>query len=167
MMTPQNSIQMKTGEFSILFYGTHADRSYLHYLKPLIGKHKCFVHTNTVNTLYEIESYCRERNITAVITTSPTLLKKLSGRDNPKIDNFAGSHFSRSGIEYVIVDPLEQCVTVPYGKFLLERFTSKITAPAKWLKTPEFKWRIIKTQDRKSTRLNSSHSAKSRMPSSA
>ena len=139
--------QMKSSEcINILFHGTPADRSYLHYLKPLVGKHKCFVHTNTINTLYEIESYCRERNITAVITTSPTLLKKLSGRDNPKIDNFAGSYFSRSGIEYVIVDPLEQCVTVPYGKFMLERFTSKITAPAKWLKTPEFKWRVIKTQ---------------------
>ena len=91
---------MKSSEcINILFHGTPADRSYLHYLKPLVGKHKCFVHTNPINTLYEIESYCRERNITAVITTSPTLLKKLSGRDNPKIDNFAGSYFSRSGVE--------------------------------------------------------------------
>ena len=157
MTKAQTMTQMKSSEcINILFHGTPADRAYLHYLKPLVGKHKCFVHTNTINTLYEIESYCRERNITAVITTSPTLLKKLSGRDNPKIDNFAGSYFSKSGIEYVIVDPLEQCVTVPYGKFMLERFTSKITPPYRDWET-----------DRKSTRLNSSHEIPSRMPSSA
>jgi DNA polymerase I-like protein with 3'-5' exonuclease and polymerase domains len=132
---------------NILFYGTPEDRSYLHYLKPYVGTHSCFVLTSPVSTLYEIESYCKARNITAVLTTSPTLLAKISGRDKPKIDNFAGSYFTKNGIEYVIVDPLEQCVTVPYGKFLLERYVSKITTPSKWLEVPEFKWRIIKTPE--------------------
>lgn len=142
--------QMKSNTLhssNILFYGTPADRSYLHYLKPLIGTHKCFVLTTPITTLYEIESYCKERSISAVITTSPTLLQKISGRDKPSIDNFAGSYFKKSGIEYVVVDPLEQCVTVPYGKFLLERYVSKLTTPSKWLTVPEFKWRIIKSAE--------------------
>ena len=137
---------MKTGEFSILFYGTQADRAYLHYLKPHTGNHKCYVLTTPISTLYEIESYCKERDITRVLTTSPTLLSKISGRDKPKIDNFAGSYFTRNGIEYVVLDPLEQTVTVPHGKFMLERFVSKLTKPHNWIKTPEFKWRIIKSE---------------------
>lgn len=131
----------------LLFYGTQEDRSYLHYLKPHVGTHPCNILTTPVTTLYEIESFCKQREIKSVITTSPTLLSKISGRDKPSIDNFAGSWFTKNGIEYLIVNPLEQCVTVPYGKFLLERFISKITKPEKWLKTPEFKWRIIRTQE--------------------
>lgn len=131
---------------NILFYGTPEDRSYLHYLKPHVGTHRCFILTSPISTLYEIESYCEARGITHVLTTSPALLEKISGRIKPSIDNFAGSWFKKGNIEYVIIDPLKQCVTVPYGTFLLERYISKITAPEKWIKTPEFKWRIIRTQ---------------------
>ena len=130
-------------ERTILFYGTPDDKSSLSYLKPYIGTHKCYVLTTPITTLYEIESYCKQRGIDAVITTSETLLQKISGRDKASINDFAGSYFKRNGTEYVIVDPLEQAVTVPYGKFLLERFVSKITRPEKWIPTSEFKWRII------------------------
>lgn len=131
---------------NILFYGTPADRSYLHHIKPYVGTHKCFVLTTPITTLYEITSYCRERDITAVITTSPELLARVSNRVKPSIDNFAGSYFKRDGIEYVIISPLEQCITVPHGKFLLERYISKITKQSQFVQAPEFKWRIIKTQ---------------------
>lgn len=96
--------------------------------------------------MYEIETYCKQRDITGVITTSQWLLSKLAERDKPSIDNFAGSYFKRNGIEYVIVDPLEQVMTVPYGKFLLERFISKLTRPEKWLSVPQFQWRVIKSE---------------------
>lgn len=132
---------------TILFYGTSEDKSYLSHIKPYIGIRKCYILTTPITTLYEIESYCKERGITGVITTSPALLAKLSGRDNPSVDSFAGSYFKRSGIEYVIVAPLEQVVTVPYGKFLLERYVSKLTLPTKWIDSPTFQWRIIKTDD--------------------
>lgn len=131
-------------EKNLLFYGTPDDKSYLPYLKPYVGTHKTFVLTSPITTLYEIESYCKQRDITGVITTSNTLLQKLTARDKVSINDFAGSYFKRNGIEYVIVDPLEQVMTVPYGKFLLERFVSKLTKPEKWLTLPEFKWRIIK-----------------------
>jgi DNA polymerase I-like protein with 3'-5' exonuclease and polymerase domains len=131
---------------NILFYGTPEDRSYLHYLKPHVGTHRCYILTSPISTLYEIESYCAARDITHVLTTSPKLLEKISDRHRPKISNFAGSWFKKGSLEYVVLEPLKQCVTVPYGTFLLERYVSKITAPEKWIKTPEFKWRIIRTQ---------------------
>src|SRR5574337_631083 len=130
----------------LLFYGTPEDRSYLHYLKTDIGTHQCYILTQPITTLYELESYCKSRSITAVLTTSKVLLSKISGRDKVSIDAFAGSWFKKNGIEYVILNPLEQCVTVPYGKFLQSRYVSKVTRPSKWLDVPEFKWRIIKTE---------------------
>lgn len=130
---------------NILFHGTHQDRPYLHYLKTAVKGAKCFVRLNPISTLYEIESYCKSRGITKVLTTSPTLLAKLSQRDSPSIDNFAGSYFKKSSIEYVILDPLAQCVTVPHGTFMLNRYVSKLISPDNWIKAPDFKWRIIRT----------------------
>ena len=86
---------------TLLFLGTEADRSYLPYLKPYVGTHKCFINLKPVTTLYEVESYCRERGITSVITTRQDVLAKLSGRDKPSIDNLAGSWFIKNNIEYV------------------------------------------------------------------
>lgn len=132
---------------ALLFYGNEEDRPYLPYLKPYIGTHRCFVLTKSFITLFELEAYCKEREITKVLTTNAWLLGKLSEREKAKISNFAGSWFKRNGIEYVILDPLEQVMTVPYGKFMLERFVSKLTKPEKWIQAPAFQWRIIKNAE--------------------
>lgn len=130
---------------AILFIGTPEDKQYLPYLKPYIGTHKCYILTSTPSTFYEIESYCKSRGITGVLTTSQPLLQRLSGRDKPvSLDAFSGSYFKKNGLEYVILNPLEQVHTVPYGKFLLERFASKICKPEKWLAAPKFQWRVVK-----------------------
>ena len=131
----------------LLFYGTPEDRPYLHHLKTDIGTHQCYILTQPITTLYELESYCKSRSITSVLTTSKVLLSKISGRDRPSIDSFAGSWFTKNGIEYVILNPLEQCVTVPYGKFLQSRYVAKLTRKGDWLETPAFHWRILKTQE--------------------
>jgi DNA polymerase I-like protein with 3'-5' exonuclease and polymerase domains len=132
---------------AILFYGTEEDRANLPYLKPYLGNHRCYVLTKPITTLYEIESYCKSRSITGVLTTSSSLLQRLAGRDKEvSLDAFSGSYFKRNDIEYVILNPLEQVHTVPYGKFLLERFTSKLTRREKWLATPKFQWRVIKNE---------------------
>lgn len=121
------------------------DKSYLPYLKPCIGGKRVFVDLKPISTITEVEMYCKDstRNITGVLSTSIPLLQKLTGRDKVSLDNYAGSYFKRNGIEYVFLDPLKQAVTVPYGKFLLQRYVSKLVAPDKWLHTPEFKWRVV------------------------
>jgi DNA polymerase I-like protein with 3'-5' exonuclease and polymerase domains len=133
-------------EKSFLFLGTEADRSYLPYLKPHLKGNKCFVDLKPVSTIAEVELYAKSsvRNITGVISTSTTLLAKLTGKENPSLDSYAGSYFKRAGIEYVFVNPLEQCITVAYGSFLLERFVSKLCNPGRWLRTPDFNWAILK-----------------------
>lgn len=135
----------------LLFLGTPDDKQFLPMLKSCVGSAKVFISTEPISTLYEVSSYCAKRNITGVITTSPILLQKLLPQSTsskaPSIDNFAGSLFEKSGIEYVIVHPLEHTVTVPYGKFLLKRYTSKLVFRDKWPLTPKFNWCILSPQN--------------------
>lgn len=132
---------------SILFLGTSFDKPFLPQLKGCVGSAKVFLITEPIQTLYEVQSYCSKRNITAVITTSPTLLSKLlphtASSKEPSIDNYAGSLFNKGGIEYLIVNPLKQLVTVPYGKFILKRYTSKLHSPGNFVTPPAFNWTIL------------------------
>lgn len=132
---------------SLLFLGTPDDKPFLAKLKSCVGSAKVFLSTQPIQTLFEVTSYCEKRGITGVITTSSVLLSKLLPQsDSPKapsVDNFAGSLFEKGGVEYVIVHPLEHTITVPYGEFLLKRYTSKLVYRDKWPATPKFSWAII------------------------
>jgi DNA polymerase I-like protein with 3'-5' exonuclease and polymerase domains len=153
MSTPQLTglIRNKSSmtERALLFLGTEADRNFLHYLKPHLKGHKCFIDTKPVSTIAEVEIYAKsnERGITGVISTSVPLLARFTGKESPSLDAYSGSYFKRNGIEYVFINPLEHAVTVPYGDFLLERFVGKLSAPEKWLKAPEFNWCVLTPQN--------------------
>ena len=134
----------------LLFLGNPDDKQFLPKLKSCVGSAKVFLHTEPISTVYEVEAFCKKRGITGVITTSTVLLQKLlpvaSASKTPSIDNFAGSVFQRNDIEYVIVHPLEHTVTVPYGEFLLKRYTSKLVFRTKWFSSPKFNWCILTPQ---------------------
>lgn len=146
---------------NILFLGTPTDKNFLPMLKGSVGSAKVFLSTEPISTLYEVDSYCKKRGITGVITTSPVLLQKLLPISNsskaPSIDNFAGSLFEKSGIEYVIVHPLEHTVTVPYGKFLLKRYVSKLVFRDKWPNAPSFSWCILNESNAEAEYEKASH----------
>jgi DNA polymerase I-like protein with 3'-5' exonuclease and polymerase domains len=132
---------------SLLFLGTPNDRAYLPRLKGCVGSAKVFLSTEPIQTLYEVKSYCAKRGITGVITTSPILLQKLlpqsDSQKTPSIDNYAGSLFIKDAIEYVIINPLDHLISVPYGEFLIRRYISKLTLKDKWLPQPQFSWAIL------------------------
>lgn len=132
---------------NLLFLGDSTDKAYLPKLKGSVGSSKCFLSLEPIQTWYEVRTYCEKRDIKGVITTSQTLLHKLIpdyvGKKTPSVDNYAGSLFVRDGIEVIIVSPLEQTISVPYGDFLLKRYASKITERARWMQTPTFNWCIL------------------------
>jgi len=132
-------------EQSLLFLGTEADRSYLPYLKPHLKGHKCFIDLRPVSTVAEVEIYAKadHRRVTGVLSTSQQLLSRFANTPDPSLDAYSGSYFKRNGLEYVFLNPLEHAVTVPYGDFLLSRFTSKFVEREKWLRTPDFNWCIL------------------------
>lgn len=136
---------------SILFIGTSYDKPYLPLLKSCVGSVKVYLYPDNFSsssTLYEITSYCSKRGITGVLTTSPALLHKLlplsSSKKSPSLDNYAGSVFRKNDLEIVILNPLEQLISVPYGKFIATRYISKLTSPAKWIPSPpQFNWCVV------------------------
>lgn len=133
---------------NLLFYGTQDDISYLGYLKAAIGgTASCRVITSAVQTIAELEIYCKKAQVNSVITTSTTLLNKLLAKEDarklPSLDAYAGSLFKRNGIEYVFVQPLQHCVTVPYGSFVLKRYVSKFTKQEQWFPKINFDWEIL------------------------
>lgn len=105
----------------------------------------------TPGTLTEIVASANKNGFTGVLTTNLSILKKLVGVNissaEASVDNYAGSYFKVQGLEFVILNPLAQLVTVPYGKFLAERFISKLTAPEKWPVFPAFNWEILVPQN--------------------
>jgi len=136
-----------TGHELLLFLGTQDDKAYLPKLKSCVGTAKVFLITEPITTFFEVDSFCKKRGITGIITTSPVLLQKLlpnsTSKKAPSIDNYAGSLFKKSGLEIVIVNPLEQLITVPYGEFIIRRYISKLTNPDKFVVPPEFNWTVL------------------------
>lgn len=133
---------------TLLFQGTEEDRAFLPRMKSMVGTATVFVNLADISTIAEVIMYCKKRNITGVISTNKILLSKLlaaigNPKSNPSLDNYAGSYFTNSGIEFVFIHPLEQLVTVPYMPFVTKRFISKFVEPEKWLEVPEFNWEML------------------------
>lgn len=131
----------------LFFLGTPEDKPYLPRLKSLVGVTPISGSVAPITTLAEVLLQCKKHGFTAVITTNPVLLSKLVGetglRRKPSVDNYAGSLFVRDGIEFVIINPLAQLISVPYGNFITRRYISKVTDKAAWRPASHFNWRII------------------------
>lgn len=138
---------------NILFLGTNEDNPYLFKLREAIGAgHKTRVNLTQVQMLSEVTMICKQYGIDSVITTQKSLIPRLASTASSKeqtIDNYAGSLLkdTKSGISYLFVNPLKQCVTLPYGQFMLNRYVSKLVAPSKWLGTDKFNWKLCEGKE--------------------
>lgn len=126
-----------------------ADTPYLTRLGGMLSSVKVKVYDKPVETLSEIVLLARKAGLTHVVTTRLDVLKKLlpPGREKAaKISNYAGSiiPFTVQGVdtEFLIVNPLKHLVSVSYGEFLMKRYLSKLTEPAKWREPSSFDFKI-------------------------
>ena len=131
---------------NLLLLATDAEIKYLPMMKPIIGSgHNTSVVTKKALTLVEVLIYCRQRKITGVVTTQAQLISKLTGENyskEPSLTDYAGSLLTKDGIDFVFINPLETLFTLPYGKFLMSRYISKLTKPNNWWKATEFSWEV-------------------------
>lgn len=134
-----------------LFAGTSDDEDYVPRLKGMFSGRNTFITDNKFITLTQLELYCQrpDRNITHIATTNTEILRKLvererSGSGNISPSNYEGSLFRYNKLEIVFIAPLRQLFTVPYGKFIAERFISKISAPEAWPEPSDFSWELLK-----------------------
>lgn len=132
---------------TLLYLGTEADKEYSPYLKQMVGDCSCYTLYTPISTLAEVLLYCQKRNITGVFSTSQKLLSLILGRTHerkqPSLQDYQGSFFSRSGISFVFLSPLEQFHSVNYGQFLARRFISKLAYPEQWPVVPAFKFSVL------------------------
>lgn len=134
----------------LLLICNQEDRNYLQILKDttadFAGLHIQFTHALPA-TFLEIASVCKAKEYDGILTTSHALLQKLVGtkisQSEASLNDYAGSYFKQSGVEFIILRPLVHLVAVPYGKFLARRYVSKLAAPESWVKFPEFQWCIL------------------------
>jgi DNA polymerase I-like protein with 3'-5' exonuclease and polymerase domains len=130
-----------------LFLGNPDDKPYLSYLKGMFNGLSTYICLEPIELLSHLEMYCEKRSIRHVVSTSVPLLSRLLAqagnlKDSPSLSNYAGSLFTHKQIEIVFVDPLAQLFTVSYGKFLCQRYISKVVAPESWHESTQFRWTI-------------------------
>jgi DNA polymerase I-like protein with 3'-5' exonuclease and polymerase domains len=132
-----------------LFLGTSEDKEYLPYLKDMFGGLGTFVCLDQISTLAHLDMYCDSKKVHCIVSTSipilSALLNKLGNpKNNPSLEDYAGSLFrTPKGREIVFIYPLKQLFTVPYGKFIAQRFISKVTDPTGWPESTKFSWSIL------------------------
>lgn len=129
---------------NLLFIGTEEDESYLPRLKPLTGSATVAIGiTREVTTFTQVALVAKKKGCTGILTTHPDILAKLTpDHKGAKISEYSGSYFRRDDLDIVILDPLQQLMTVSYGSFLAGRYISKLVNPERWMEDPEFSWEI-------------------------
>jgi DNA polymerase I-like protein with 3'-5' exonuclease and polymerase domains len=132
-----------------LFLGTHDDKEYLPQLKGMFGGYSTYVCTEPMTLLSHLEMYCVKRNITKVVSTNTQILSKLlEGMGNfksaPSLSNYAGSLFSHKNLEIVFIDPLRQLFSVSYGRFISQRYISKVVSKDSWAEATAFSFTLLK-----------------------
>jgi DNA polymerase I-like protein with 3'-5' exonuclease and polymerase domains len=120
-------------------------KNYLSYLKPLVtGRASVHLSDQCPIMFAGMVILAGSKKAKKVVVCNEAVLKLVSDNDKANLSNYAGSIIKRAGLEFLIIDPLDQLVTVPYGKFLTTRYLSKFLSPANWLSLPNFNWNLFK-----------------------
>ncbi len=120
--------------------------------------------TDSPTMFSEFIQWCKIYEADAVVITNQITLELVlkaqldysppNTRKGITLNDYQGSllyvHVGERSIPCVVLNPLEHLVRVPYGKFLAERFLSKILAPEKWMPDIEFKYQVVEIQNAES-----------------
>lgn len=144
---------------NLFLSASYEDTNYLsNFGKLLKGNHNVKFKRDAPQNFQELLHWCRHYEADAIIITNELTLEIALNsqvdfskpvRDKAlTLDDYQGSllHIRISDtrtIPAVVLNPLQHLVTVPYGKFLAERFLSKVLEPGKWLPDIPFQWRLV------------------------
>lgn len=143
----------------VLFIHSPDESTYIHHLAGMMNGRNILPFSKDVDVITEIYSACAKRGITDIICTREDILKKLlppgKVQKAAKIDNYAGSiipvdvekiYPDWKG-EVLILNPLMQLFTKRHGKFMAERYISKLVRPETWRKVSQFNWTLVDNQE--------------------
>lgn len=126
---------------NFLYNCTPYDRPFLPLLKGVFSGHTVHLTDVSPSILYELTSAAKQKKVDAVITCNPTTLHKLIGKAG-NVDDYAGSLITVRDTQFLVVDPPEHIVTVPYGKHLYARYISKLTDRGAFFPQTVFTWEL-------------------------
>lgn len=131
----------------ILLMVTPFDEPYLSSLKAFLRGRQTYFILENPDSHAEIELYAKSKGIKYIITTNSVVLNKVvESQRHQSLDNWAGSLYERNGITYLFLNPLRQLYSVSFGRFLTDRFISKIVTPSSWPRTPAFSWELARIE---------------------
>ena len=156
----------------IFLSASYEDAGYLKTAAPLFRTREGVsvkFSTDTPSMYAEFINWCRKHDtqdspLDAIVITNPGTLELVlhaqsdfsppNTRKGITLNDYQGSMLDvRVGdrvIPAVVLNPLANLVTVPYGKFLAERFLSKILHPERWLPDLAFKWTEVGVENAES-----------------
>lgn len=101
-----------------------------------------------------LDAVCEKHKIEAVVCTQQVAMEAIlrdtpdflppKGKKQLTLDDYAGSLLRlRSKREVVVCNPLERLLTVPYERFVLNRYVSKLTQKDLWFPQTHFQWQPV------------------------
>jgi len=142
---------------NILHLGTGNDANFQHKLAGLTAGTQTGWKTWLGNpaTITDLEQRCERAGITGVVCSNQDFLAKLlhaqadfippNNRRGITLDDYQGSllHTPRGKVPVVIINPLENLMSVPWSVPAAKRFISKVTRPESWYTATPFTWQLF------------------------
>lgn len=131
---------------SVLLAIGEEDKPYVHRLSGVFSGVRVKAFAGEVVTITDLVATAKKAGLKSVATTRLDILRKLLPADVAKsanIDNYAGSLLRWGDFEFVILNPLKQLITVPFGEFICKRYVDKITHPENWRRSAAFDFTVV------------------------
>jgi len=138
---------------------TQGDDSYVHHIQRMAAVRgvDLAVSYTPRESAADLALVAKKHGCDAVATTQLGLLKAalaqsvdfIPSKKQPTLDAYAGSVLDLPlyGMELLILNPLERLLSVPYEKFIVNRYLSKITLPGGWFPQSKFRWVQVTEQN--------------------
>ncbi len=123
-------------------------------LPALVG-HEVITSFQPRENATEVAMLCKQHGVDGVITSQQSLLAATlrmqvdyippPGRKQISLDDYAGSwlELPSGGTPLIVINPLERLHSIAHEKFVLNRYVSKLTQPAKWYPQTKFLWKQV------------------------
>ena len=149
--------QVSVTKPNILVWVGLEDQAYVSRLSKVFASANIRVHNSAPESLEIIAAACKAKGFNYVVTTRLDVLLKLLPHGRVKkanITNYTGSLIPFGGIEWLILPPLKQLVSVEYAEWMIKHLVGKVLYPDKWRETSEFRWWVIEKGQEFATALN-------------
>ena len=139
----------------LMYFHEQSDANFLPMLKGMLYGHIVWLSSEAPVTVIEVVMTAKKRECCGVVVSQQAFLRKLLDKDvdtskvnaaKATLDDYAGSLIEYMGVEFLVMNPVEHLVSVPYADYLFKRYFSKLLAPSRWFPAPKFSWSVVQPE---------------------